>query len=119
MKTWKSIGIAMMVLAVGTLGYFSVSVAEDGKNIEQMIVDAKTPADHEAIAAYYDQEAQAAHQKHEEHLKLKASYEQIPHLASKTGLPWHCNTIATNYQKTAKEYEELAKLHRQMAKSAK
>lgn len=119
MKTWKSIGIVMIVVAVGTLGYRSVSVAEEGKNVEQMIVDAKTPADHEAIAAYYDQEAKAAHQKHEEHLKLKASYEKIPHLASKTGLPWHCSTIAENYNKTAKEYEALAKLHREMAKSAK
>jgi spore coat polysaccharide biosynthesis protein SpsF (cytidylyltransferase family) len=119
MKTWKSIGIVMIVLAVGTLGYVSVSVAEEGKNVEQMIVDAKTPADHEAIAAYYDQEAKAAHQKHEEHLKLKASYEKIPHLASKTSLPWHCSTIAENYNKSAKEYEALAKLHRDMAKSAK
>ena len=84
-----------------------------------MITDAKTPADHEAIAAYYDQEAQAAHKKHEEHLQLKASYAKIPHLASKTGLPEHCNTIAMNYQKTAKEYEALAKLHRDMAKHAK
>jgi len=119
MKMWRNIGIMVMVLTVGVLGYLSSSSAEDGKNIEQMIVEAKTPADHEAIAAYYDQEAQAAHKKHEEHLKLKASYEKIPSLASKTGLPWHCNTIATNYQKTAKEYEALAKLHRDMAKSAK
>jgi hypothetical protein len=118
MKTWKIIGVMMMVLAVGTLGFIPASSAED-KNIEQMITEAKTPSDHEAIAAYYDQEAQAAHKKHEEHLKLKASYEKIPHLASKTGLPGHCNTIATNYQKMAKEYEALAKLHRQMVKSAK
>jgi hypothetical protein len=119
MQTWKNIGIMMIVLTVGTLGYLPSSSAEDGKNIEQMITEAKTPPDHEAIAAYYDQEAQAAHKKHEEHLKLKASYEKIPHLASKTGLPGHCNTIATNYQKMAKEYEALAKLHRQMMKSAK
>jgi hypothetical protein len=120
MKTGKIIGIMMAaILAVGTLGYFSVSVAEEGKNLEHLIVDAKTAADHEAIAVYYDQEAKAAHQKHEEHLKLKGSYEKIPHLASKTGLPQHCNAIAANYQKTAKEYEALAKLHREMAKSAK
>ena len=106
-------------LVVGALGYVSASVAAEGKNVEHMIADAKTPADHEAIAAYYDQEAQAAHQKHEEHLQLKASYEKMPHLASKTGLPGHCNTIAANYEKTAKEYEALAKLHRDMAKTAK
>ena len=119
MKTWKSIGIVMIVVAVGALGYRSVSVAQEGTSLEQRINNAKTAADHEAIAAYYDQEAKAAHQKHEEHLKLKAAYEKIPHLASKTSLPWHCSTIAENYNKTAKEYEALAKLHRDMAKAAK
>ncbi len=120
MKTGKIIGILIAAsVVVGVLGYVSASVAAEGKNVEQMIAEAKTPADHDAIAAYYDQEAKAAHHKHEEHLKLKASYEKIPHLASKTGLPGHCNTIAANYEKTAKEYEALAKLHRDMAKSAK
>lgn len=119
MKTRKIIGVMVVVLAVSVLGYLTVSFAEEGKNIEQMIATAKTPAEHEAIAAYYDQQAQAAHAKHEEHLKMKASYEKIPHLASKTGLPWHCSTIAANYQKTATEYEALAKLHRDMAKTGK
>jgi hypothetical protein len=118
MKTWKSIVMVAALISVGTFGYAPVSFAKDGKSIEQMITEAKTPADHEAVAAYYDQEAQAAHQKHAEHLKLKASYEKTPHLASKTGLPGHCNTIAMNYQKMAKEYEALAKVHREMAKSA-
>ena len=119
MKTWRSIGIIVIVLTVGALGYHSVTLAQEGTNIEQLITNAKTPADHEAIAAYYEKAAQDAHAKHEEHLKLKAAYEKIPSLASKTGLPWHCNTIAANYQKTAKEYESLAKLHREMAKSTK
>ena len=119
MKTWKSMAIVMMMVATGTFGYLSVGTAQEEKNLEQMITNAKTAADHEAIAAYYEQEAQAAHKKHEEHLKLKASYEKIPHLASKTGLPGHCSTIAENYNKTAKEYEALAKIHKDMAKSAK
>ena len=119
MKTWRSMAIVMMVIATGTFGYLSLSTAQEEKNLEQMISNAKTAADHEAIAAYYDQEAQAAHTKHEEHLKLQASYANTPHLASKTGLPAHCKQIATDYDKIAKEYESLAKMHRDMAKSAK
>lgn len=119
MKTWRRIGIVMIAVAVSVTGYHSVSLAQDGTSLEQKITNATTAADHEALAAYYDQEAQAAHKKHEEHLKLKASYEKTPHLASKTSLPGHCGTIAENYNKTAKEYEGLAKLHRDMAKSAK
>lgn len=119
MNSWKNIGIMLGLIAMMVLAFPPTGSAEDGKNIEQMITEAKSPADHEAIAAYYDQEAQAAHKKHEEHLQLKASYEKIPHLASKTALPGHCNTIAMDYQKTAKEYEALAKAHRDMAKAAK
>jgi hypothetical protein len=53
-----------------------------------MISDANTPADHEAIAVYDEKEAQAAHQKHEKHLDMKASYEPPPaYLALKTSLP--------------------------------
>ena len=106
------------MLGVGTLGFIPAGSADD-KNIEQMITEAKTPADHETIAAYYEKEAQAAQEKYEEHLKLKAAYTKIPHLASKTGLPAHCDYIAKNYQKIGKEYQALATLHKNMAKSAK
>ena len=119
MKMWKNLGVVAAVLAVVALGYLPFGSAEEGKNIEQMITEAKTPADHEAIAAYYEKEAQEAQQKYEEHLKLKATYAKIPHLASKTGLPAHCDSIAEKYEGIAKDYEALAKLHREMAKSAK
>src|SRR5688500_12434890 len=125
MKHWNTITAAVALVALGAFGYMSGAAAEEGStpppasSLEQMINDAKTPADHEAIAAYYEKEAQEAHQKHAEHLKLKAAYAKIPHLASKTGLPSHCDSIAENYDKTAKEYEALAKAHRQMTTSVK
>ena len=119
MRTWKTIGAVAAVLAISALGYLPFGSAEEGKSVEQMISEAKTPADHEAIAAYYEREAQEAQQKYEEHLKLKAAYAKIPHLASKTGLPAHCDSIAKKYENIAKDYEALAKLHKGMAKSAK
>src|SRR5712692_9878147 len=120
MRTWKTIGAVAAVLAISALGYLPFGSAQEGKNIEQMISEAKTPADHEAIAAYYEKEAQDAQQKYEEHLKLKAAYAKIPHLASKGfGLPYHCDSIAKKYEGIAKDYEALAKLHKSMAGSAK
>lgn len=119
MKTLRMLTLAIALVAMSTVGYLSVSLAEEGKSIEQLITEAKTPADHEAIAKYYDQEAQAAHKKHQEHLQLKSSYGKTPHLASKTGLPQHCEQIATSYDKIAKEYEALAKVHRDAAQSSK
>jgi hypothetical protein len=65
----KYFGAIAAVLAIMAVGSLPVCSAEEGKNIEQMITEAKTPADHEAIAAYYEKEAQAAHQEHERHKK--------------------------------------------------
>ena len=45
-------------------------------------------------------------------------YKKHPTL-NKSGFSTHCDIIAADYNKTAKEYEALAKLHRDMAKSAK
>lgn len=120
MRTWKTIGAAAAaVLAISALGYLPFGSAEEGKSVEQMITEAKTPADHEAITAYYKKEAQEAHQKHAEHQKMSDSYATIPVLKTKTGAVAHCNTIAKKYEEIAKEYEALAKLHQAMAKPAK
>jgi hypothetical protein len=118
MRTWKSIGLVASVLAIVAFGYLPFSSAQEGKNIEQMITEAKTPADHEAIAAYYDKEAQEAHKKHAEHQKMIEWYKNTP-MMSKGGFRTHCDSLISLDDKTAKQYEALAKLHREMAKSAK
>jgi hypothetical protein len=118
MKTLTTITFVLALMIIGTLGYSPVGSAEEGKNVEQMIAQAKTPADHEAIAAYYDKEAQAAQAKHAEHQKMEEWYKKNPAL-NKSGFSTHCDLIAANYDKTAKEYEALGKLHRDMAKAAK
>jgi len=118
MKALSTIIIAGALTIIGALSYPPIGSTEEGKNIEQMITAAKTPADHEAIAAYYEKEAQAAHAKHAEHQRMEEFYKKNPAL-NKSGFGAHCDIIAANYDKTAKEYEALAKLHRDMAKSAK
>lgn len=118
MRTLTTITIVVALMILGALGYSPVSGVEEGKNVEQMIADAKTPVDHEAIAAYYDKEAKDAHAKHTEHQKMEEFYKKNPAL-NKSGFSTHCDIIASNYDKTAKEYEALAKLHRDMAKHTK
>ena len=119
MRMWKSLSVALGVLGIVAFGYLPFGSAQDGKSIEQMVAEAKTPADHEAIAAYYEKEAQEAHQKHAQHQQMSDAYAKIPVLKTKTGAVAHCNTIAKNYEKIAKEYEALAKLHQDMVKTAK
>jgi hypothetical protein len=106
------------MLALGAVSYLPFTAAEEGHDIDQMISTAKTPMDHEAIAAYYDKEAKEASQKQAEHLKMAEMYKKNPSLI-KSNFGFHCDLIAANYGKTAKEYEDLAKLHREMAKAAK
>jgi hypothetical protein len=120
MKMWKSIVTVVLFVAIGAFGYAPLGSAQEGKSIEQMLTEAKTPADHEAIAAYYDKEAQAAHQKHAEHKKLADFYAVTPALKTKSGTLYnHCSEAAKKYEGIAKDFEALAKAHREMAKSAK
>ena len=118
MKMWKSIVIVAVLVAIGALAYAPLGSAQEGKSIDQMVAEAKTPADHEAIAAYYDKEAQEAHQKHAEHKKLADSYDLTPKLKGGT-MSKHCTDAGKKYEGIAKDYEAMAKAHRQMAKSAK
>jgi hypothetical protein len=118
MKTLQAIGAALAVFVTFTVSSFLSTSAEERKNVEQMITEAKTPADHEAIAAYYEKEAQAAREQQASHQRMAESYARIPVLEMKSGLASHCNIIARRYEEVAKEYETLAQLHRDMAKSA-
>lgn len=118
MKAWKVISAATAILAVTGLSYLPFSSAAEETNIEQMIEQAKTPADHEALAAYYEKEAQAAKQKYELHKKMEAAYSKFPSLKQKSNILFHCDTLAKDYETMAKQYEMLAQIHKEMAKAA-
>jgi|GEM_PF-6146442 len=117
---WKTISIGVAVLVGITLSFVSLRpvVAEDHMtHMEQMITGAKAAADHEALAASYEKDAQEARQKQAEHQQMRDAYATIPVLKTKTGAVAHCTAIAKKYEEIAKEYEALAKMHRDMAKA--
>ncbi|MGH7966974.1 MAG: hypothetical protein ACRERD_34990 [Candidatus Binatia bacterium] len=121
MKTWKNIGVIAVVLALMGPGYVPISSAEEGKNIEQIIAEAKTSADHEAIAALYEQQAKRAHQEHTRHRKMRDLYAENAALQVKHGVGFseHCDGLAKQYEDMAKQYEALAQRHKEMATAAK
>ena len=122
MKTWKQIGMGVAVFTLIGLGVlpFVSSAAEKGMDhMGQMITEAKTPADHEALAAFYGKEAQAARQKQAQPLQMRDAYAKIPVLKTKTGAVAHCQAIAKKYEEIAKENEALAQMHKEMATAAK
>jgi hypothetical protein len=115
----RTIVAVVAVVGMITLIYLPFGSAQQGDNIEQKIREAKTAADHQAIAAYYETEAHAAHAKYDQHLGMAKSYGTTPTLKEKSGAVTHCETIAKKYQEIAKEYEAMAAIHKTMAGQAK
>lgn len=89
------------------------------QQLNDLIKNAKEPADHEKLAAYYRQEAARLKQEAQEHeLAAKiygASGQTKPSVAN--GAP-HCDMWAKLDTEAAKEAEALAAMHASMAKES-
>jgi hypothetical protein len=119
MKWFRSLVTVMVVLGIVAFAYLSFGAADEWANIEQQIRDAKTPADHQAIAAFYAKEAQGAHQLHKKHLAMRDAYAASRIMQEKSRPTEHCTVIADKYRDMAKEYETLAAMHKTMAEQLK
>ena len=84
-------------------------------NIVERISQAKTPAEHEAIAAYYNAEAATAAAKVKEHEAMVKAYGGS---GMKT-MNRHCEQLLQTYRSQQKDVETLAKEHADMAAKAK
>lgn len=107
--TMMSAGAVAIMLSAGALA------AEPVVGPAQ-ISAARTPADHEAIAAAYDQEATRLEAKAREHEQMAKAYGSAE---SKKGMDSasmhaHCAKLASQYSAAAVENRELAKQHRAM-----
>ena len=113
MKRLMLVASALLMLVVMT-ALPAIGAAVDDTNVEQMIENAKTPADHEAIAKYYDQQAAKAHEQMQWHEKLLKAYMANPRLST---MQMHCSRLVDLYKNEAKEDRKLAHEHREMARS--
>lgn len=84
-------------------------------NLDQAITSAKTPADHEAIAAYYEQEAVGAKKKADLHRREAESYRKL-NIAKPVGMANMCDRIVAMWDKISADNLKLAKDHHEMAK---
>ena len=92
-------------------------VAAADMSLDQMIENAKTKADHEAIAKHYEAEAKTYQAMAEQHKKMEASYQIMSQgKGGVAGFVAHCKKLVSKYEELAKEDLELARLHRQFAK---
>jgi len=105
-------GLFLLAAAiVPTIRAVAQQTAVTDDNLNQMITSAKTPADHEAIAVYYDTEAAENEKKASLHSRNKNMYTKLDFSA-------HCNALIREYQQAAKQDKALAAFHREMAKTA-
>lgn len=83
-----------------------------------MIQTAKTPADHEKIAAIYEQWARADQAAAEDHRAMERLYKGIDPTQGGRGsgqMAVHCKRLADDYARAAQENNSLAELHRKAA----
>ena len=119
-KTGPILGAALVAL----LASFSLptvsAFAKRQMGMPDMITAAKTPAEHEKLAAHYEQEAKAARAKAEEHRKMADAYRKAGGpLIEKLHFDQHCDALVKSYTATADEFEALAKAEREAAKEMK
>jgi hypothetical protein len=112
--------LAALCLAAALAG--DVRAMEPG--LAEMIQNARTPADHEAIARKYDALAAAAKQEAEVHRVMGERYRNLADSPKgsasplKQSMPAHCQKLVQAYESAAREYAALAAEHRTRAQGA-
>ena len=85
-------------------------------DMSQAVHNAKTKADHEALAQHYEEVAKEMQSKVEEHKKLFSQYESKCYLYGRQAHDFktHGQRLIDAYENVAEENLSMAKLHRQM-----
>jgi hypothetical protein len=84
---------------------------------EAQIAAARTPADHEAIAKAFEEDAATADAKAKEHEAMALTYRSAGGPKSNTNsMVRHCKRLVKDYTDAAADYRALAAEHRGMAK---
>lgn len=87
-------------------------------NLEKAMAEAKTPAQHEAMASYYDREAATAHAKAAEYRKLAATYRDLAITGrSQFQIGGHYRQLAQYYERLAVDYTAHTKVYRQLGQA--
>lgn len=109
-----------LVLFLGVVSLALHAAADQKDDLAAMVVDAKTAADHEAIAKKYDALSAEEKSRAAMHTKMAQGYKSMGGAAvGKYHMDHHCESIAKSANATASEYEQMANAHREMAAQAK
>ncbi len=98
-------------LAVGWAAAPACAQTITDDNVVEAIAAAKTPADHQALAAYFTSKAEAAMAKVDMHRRMAAAFGG----KMRENLKMHCDALIGSYKQQAKDYTALAKEQQQLA----
>ena len=110
-------GLILFAAALPTIPAGAQQAAVTDDNLEQMITNAKTPADHQAIVAYYEERVADAKKKADLHRRAAESYRKM-NIVKPVGMATMCDGIAAMWDKIAADNSKLAEAHQEMAKAA-
>jgi outer membrane murein-binding lipoprotein Lpp len=105
---------AVLLMAATTSGCSAVGPPK--QNIGEMIANARTASDYDAIADYYDKEAADAKAKYEDHEASVVRYENSTKWRT---WAWHCDRLAQDFKAAQGEAQALAAEHRRVAAEMK
>lgn len=88
-------------------------------DMTQMVQNAKTHDDHEALAQHYDDAAKEMQVKLSEHEKLLEKYQAGSYGRQAQALKNHCEFLIRTYRQAADANKNMADVHRKMATEAK
>ena len=117
-RRWSVLGTgAFLVAAVLALGGCATEGPAKPAGLEQKIEAARTRADHQEIAAVYEQQAEGYKATAEWHRGWARAYERGRWKSQ--NMVTHCENLARIFQQAAEETLALAREHRQVAAETK
>lgn len=107
--------ITLAILATFTTGLIGATqaLAADtvtDANVAEAIAAAKTPQDHEALAAYFRAQAAAQGEKVKLHEAMLKSWDKIVSGNSLVHMRQHCNDLIASSRKMQKAHEAMAEM---------
>lgn len=129
LKRKAAVLAAVFALGLSVAGGASGAVPSQGvdaADLPELIANARTPAQHDALAGWYEQQAKAAKEQVALHERMMERYEIAPYAEyykgthhNTAGFVMQCKALIAANQQAEKEFTALANLHRQMAADAK
>jgi hypothetical protein len=114
-RSFQRLAIALVTTIL--LGWAASAAHADqitDQNAVAAMAAAKTPADHQALAAYFTSKAESAEASAENHKQMLATFTGKLQQAMAT----HCKSVIRSYQLQAKDYAAMAKEEEKLAKGS-